>query len=75
PEDFVVFYSSRDEDGRLWCPDCRAVEDLVQRTFARADGPAALIVWVGQKPAWKSPSNAFRAQPWNVGSVPTVIRV
>lgn len=20
PEEFIVFYSSRDEDGRLWCP-------------------------------------------------------
>ena len=20
PEDFIVFYSSRDEDGKMWCP-------------------------------------------------------
>ena len=32
------------------CQDCRAVEEAIQNTFAAADGPAALIVWVGQKP-------------------------
>jgi hypothetical protein len=109
-ENFVIFYSSRDEEsGRMWCPvrafphskladsetlprrslglpsdkrnlqlelvfsifgyvftallaaythplaslrrhqDCRDVEDIVARTFAPADGPSGLIVYVGQK--------------------------
>jgi hypothetical protein len=29
--------------------DCRDVEDIVARTFALADGPSGLIVYVGQK--------------------------
>ncbi|CAL1694528.1 unnamed protein product [Somion occarium] len=75
PEKFLVFFSSRDETGRLWCPDCVAVEDFIQRTFEPSDAPSALIVYVGQKPEWKLPSSPFRGPPFNVGSIPTVIRV
>ncbi|KAI0334416.1 hypothetical protein GY45DRAFT_1318433 [Cubamyces sp. BRFM 1775] len=72
--DFLIFYSSRDESGKLWCPDCVAVENVVQQTFGSADGPSAVIVYVGQRTAWKTPSNPYRAGPWNVNSIPTVIR-
>ncbi|CDO73100.1 hypothetical protein BN946_scf185007.g154, partial [Trametes cinnabarina] len=72
--DFLIFYSSRDESGKLWCPDCVAVENVVQATFGPPEGPSGVIVYVGQRPAWKTPSNPFRAAPWNVASIPTVIR-
>ncbi|KAJ3531998.1 hypothetical protein NM688_g7490 [Phlebia brevispora] len=85
PEQYIIFYSSRDKDGKLWCPvciappagDCRNVEKRVEQKFAGSeDGtPSALIVFVGQRPAWKSPSNPFRGEPWKVGSVPTIIRL
>ncbi len=102
---FVIFYASRDDNGKMWCPvsgptivvavlllgrntsirpvlapkrgrvpngpthtpvvfnqpsshilirryrrhqDCRNVEELIKRTFAPADGPTGLIVYVGQ---------------------------
>ena len=32
--------------------DCRDVEDAVERTFAGADAPPALIFYVGQKPEY-----------------------
>ncbi|KAI9056990.1 hypothetical protein FKP32DRAFT_1584431, partial [Trametes sanguinea] len=60
--------------GKLWCPDCVAVEEVVRATFGPPDGPSGVIVYVGQKPVWKTPSNPFRAGPWNVSSIPTVIR-
>jgi hypothetical protein len=93
-ENFIIFYSSRDESGNMWCPvsalftqtdtpcrapknagliffkfyytypllrspympvrryrrhqDCRDVEDFVRYTFAPADGPSGLIIYVGQ---------------------------
>src|SRR6266702_6774247 len=94
--DFVIFYASRDDDGKMWCPvsysactvpplgetlpcrppsaqsrapvpycacvsphilirrhrrhqDCRNVEEIIERTFAPADGPTGLIVYVGQR--------------------------
>ncbi|KAH9897881.1 hypothetical protein C8Q73DRAFT_376168 [Cubamyces lactineus] len=104
--DFLIFYSSRDESGKLWCPvrprpclrvvnirpdrtdpdflassflpypcqDCVAVENVVEQTFGSADGPSAVIVYVGQRTAWKTPSNPYRTGPWNVSSIPTVVR-
>ncbi|KAI0319423.1 hypothetical protein OF83DRAFT_1054989 [Amylostereum chailletii] len=73
-EQYVIFYASRDESGRMWCGDCRDVEHLVERTFDGSDAPSALIVYVGHKPEWKTPSNPFRAEPWLVQSIPTVVR-
>jgi len=73
--EFLIFYSSHDENGKLWCPDCVAVEELVQATFAPEDAPTASIVYVGQRHEWKSPSNVFRGEPWRIQSIPTIIRV
>jgi len=74
PEEFLIFYSSRDENGRMWCPDCRAVEALIKETFNKEDGPTSLIVYVGQRPEWKTVSNPFRGAPWNVQAIPTIIK-
>ncbi|KAI0931509.1 hypothetical protein AcW1_001102 [Taiwanofungus camphoratus] len=74
-EDFLIFYASRDETGKLWCPDCIAIDNLVNKAFGPADGPTGLIVYVGQRAEWKSMSNPFRKEPWTVESVPTIIRV
>ncbi|KAL6307697.1 hypothetical protein BKA93DRAFT_727092 [Sparassis latifolia] len=74
-QDFVIFYSSRDEGGELWCPDCRAVDELIQSAFGPDTGHSGLVVFVGQRSEWKSPSNPFRGNPWNVQSVPTIIRI
>ncbi|KAI0785339.1 hypothetical protein BC629DRAFT_1288801 [Irpex lacteus] len=72
---YLIFYSSRDDSGELWCPDCRAVEGIVEKKFSSPTGPSALIVWVGQRAEWKTPSNVFRGEPWKVESIPTIIRV
>jgi len=72
---FLIFYSSRDEDGKLWCPDCVAVDGLVQEKFSPADGPSGLIVHVGQRDEWKTPSNTFRGEPWKIQYIPTIIRI
>ncbi|ETW87117.1 hypothetical protein HETIRDRAFT_41809 [Heterobasidion irregulare TC 32-1] len=74
-EKFVIFYASRDREGKMWCPDCRDVEDTVERTFAGADAPPALIIYVGQKPEWKAASNHFRDAPWYIEAIPTIVRV
>ncbi|KAI0003750.1 hypothetical protein BJV74DRAFT_484846 [Russula compacta] len=74
-ENFVIFYSSRDESGRMWCPDCREVEDLIVRTFAPADGPSGLILYVGQRAEWKTETNVFRSRPWDIQSIPTIVKL
>jgi len=73
PENYLIFYSSL-SDGRLWCPDCVDVDSTVQKIFG-TDGPAALIVYVGQKAEWKTPNNPFRSEPWNIQSIPTIIKL
>ncbi|KAH8990133.1 hypothetical protein EDB86DRAFT_1795908 [Lactarius hatsudake] len=72
---FVIFYASRDDDGKMWCPDCRNVEEIIERTFAPADGPTGLIVYVGQRIEWKTGANFFRAAPWRIRSIPTVVKL
>jgi len=75
PENYLIFYSSISEsDGKLWCPDCVAVDSTVRKIFG-PDGPAALIVYVGQKAEWKTPNNPFRSEPWNIQSIPTIIKL
>jgi len=74
-EIFIIFYSSRDESGRMWCPDCRDMEDVVARTFSPPDGPSGLIVYVGQRPEWKTEANVFRSAPWRIQSIPTIVKL
>ncbi|TFK30947.1 hypothetical protein FA15DRAFT_699361 [Coprinopsis marcescibilis] len=73
PEQFLIFYSSV-VNGEMWCPDCRAVDSLIQETFG-PDGPTALIVYTGTRQQWKTPANIFRQEPWNITGVPSVVRV
>jgi len=74
-EQFAVFYASKDDDGVMWCPDCRAVKEIVEETFDKERSPSALIIYVGQKPEWKSPKNEWRQQPWDVQTIPTIVRL
>ncbi|KAJ7193333.1 hypothetical protein GGX14DRAFT_589131 [Mycena pura] len=73
PEEYIIFYASV-ENGKMWCGDCRAVDDVVQKTFA-PNGPAAAIVYVGSKPEWKAEDNVFRGEPFKVTDVPTIVKL
>jgi len=70
---FLIFYASRDVNGRMWCPDCRDVEEHVKETF-ESSPQTGLIIYVGNKPTWKSPDNRFR-QSHNISSIPTIVRL
>jgi len=75
PDKFVIFYASKvTENGQMWCPECTTVEDLVKNTFSEG-GPEALIVYVGNRTQWKSPSNIYRHEPWKITNVPTIVRL
>ncbi|KIJ54230.1 hypothetical protein M422DRAFT_153602, partial [Sphaerobolus stellatus SS14] len=67
-----IVTASRDGEGRMWCPDCRDVEDLVQKTFAESQ-EKGIIIYVGQRAEWKRPANKFR-KSHNIQSVPTIVR-
>ncbi|KAK0455883.1 hypothetical protein EV421DRAFT_7556 [Armillaria borealis] len=72
--DYLIFYSSI-VDGQLWCPDCRIVDGLLKETFGSDESPSALIVYVGDRPTWKTPANEFRGEPWKIESIPTIIKL
>ncbi|KAK4689881.1 hypothetical protein P7C73_g247, partial [Tremellales sp. Uapishka_1] len=70
---FLIFYSNV-VDGKMWCPDCRNVEDVVKRTFDAPTKPKGVIFWVGKQTEWRQPTNEAR-KVWNVQSVPTILRL
>ncbi|KAJ6483890.1 hypothetical protein DFH09DRAFT_1106617 [Mycena vulgaris] len=74
PEEYLIFYSDV-VDGRMWCPDCRAVDDVVRNVFAGPDGPSAVIVYVGNKPKWKAMDNVFRGEPFKIDGIPTIVKL
>ncbi|KAF8808135.1 hypothetical protein BYT27DRAFT_6604062 [Phlegmacium glaucopus] len=74
PERFIIFYASITENDQMWCPECTAVDNLVRNTFSE-DGPAALVVYVGNRMQWKSPLNIYRQEPWKITNVPTIVRL
>ncbi|KAJ7184039.1 hypothetical protein B0H12DRAFT_835068 [Mycena haematopus] len=74
PEEFLIFYADV-VDGKMWCSDCRAVDDQVRKTFTDSPTSAAVIVYVGNKPDWKATDNVFRGEPFKLTAIPTIIRI
>jgi len=73
--EYLIFYSSIDPvSNKMWCPDCRNVENPVEQVFGQPGAPSALIVYVGQRSEWKDSANPFRVTPWNISSIPTIVR-
>lgn len=77
----ILFLASYDESGSSWCEDCRNAEPVVYSVleeFAETDaGKDSLFVtaFVGQRPEWKTPTSPFRAAPFHVKAVPTLLLV
>ena len=72
---YLILYSPPDPvTHKLWCPDCRAVEEPVRQAFNANGGPKGIIHWVGQRDEWRKPDNEARAR-WNVNNVPTILKL
>ena len=75
----ILFLASYDESGSSWCGDCRDAEPIIQSVmseFAETDaGKESLFVtaFVGQRAEWKTPASPFRAAPFHVKAVPTLM--
>ncbi|KAG9036652.1 hypothetical protein FRB95_008236 [Tulasnella sp. JGI-2019a] len=69
----LIFYSSI-VGGQLWCPDCRAVDDLVKTTFENSADKQGIIVYVGDRGVWRDANNKYRKR-WKISSIPTLIRL
>ncbi|KAJ7070785.1 hypothetical protein C8F01DRAFT_1244487 [Mycena amicta] len=74
PEEFLIFYANV-ENGRMWCGDCRRVQDAVRSVFEDPHGPSAAIVYVGSKPEWKALDNVLRGAPFWLTDVPTIVKL
>jgi hypothetical protein len=108
---FVIFYSSRDERGEMWCPVRPST--VAQVRCSRLSGPIRIVVWSKKSSTvfsatpkahlglscmsvsglsklsfclplvrypnlagrWKTPANPFRAAPWKIQSIPTIVRL
>jgi hypothetical protein len=72
---YLICYSDPDPStGKLWCPDCRDVQEPVKAFFSAPESPKGIIYWVGQRPEWRSPENPARVR-WNVHNVPTILKL
>jgi len=74
PLPYLIFYSTADKNGRMWCADCRDVKEIVKQTFDSADKPSGVIFEVGDQPKWRNPKNAFK-QEYKISYIPTIIRL
>jgi len=67
----LIFYASI-VDGKMWCRDCRDVEDLVKKTFESNNEWLGVIIYVGDRPTWRDSNNTFRKE-WGLTGVPTLV--
>ncbi|KAF8323998.1 thioredoxin-like protein [Clavulina sp. PMI_390] len=70
----IFFGTPEAETGRSWCPDCRDVDDAVEKSFTPEDAPTGVMIYVGNKPEWKDLTNHFRGD-YNISSIPTIIKL
>ncbi|OON15164.1 hypothetical protein X801_09036, partial [Opisthorchis viverrini] len=72
---FVLFSGTPSENGVSWCPDCVAVKPLIKEALKYLpEDSIFLTVLVGDRPAWRSPSNVFRTNSnCAISSIPTLI--
>jgi len=72
---YKIYYSSpTGPDGKMWCPGCVAVENILSNIFNKPDGPRAEIVYVGDRPTWKDPNCIYRQEPLKLKGVPVVLK-
>ncbi|KAF7347603.1 Duf953 domain protein [Mycena venus] len=88
PEEFLIFYADV-EDGKMWCSDCRAVDEQVRKTFTDSPSVGAagdrILSWILTDGAaayicvclfsWKAKDNVFRGEPFEVTDIPTIVKL
>lgn len=73
---YVVYFASPENGQSSWCPDCRNALPALQNVFGADSAPSAYLVQVGVRSEWKgNPNNKWRAEPFNISGVPTIVKV
>ncbi|GAA6061894.1 hypothetical protein JCM10212_004712 [Sporobolomyces blumeae] len=71
---FLVFLSSVDPStGKMWCGDCRDVEQVVDKVVPQGD--QSQLVFVGERAEWKDSNSPWRQPPFNLSAIPTIVKV
>ncbi|PVH78163.1 hypothetical protein DL98DRAFT_516984 [Cadophora sp. DSE1049] len=70
---FAVFYASL-VNGKSWCGDCRDAESFVNRKFASGE-EVVKIVYAGQRDEWRKQDNPWKAAPFKITNLPTLVQV
>ncbi|KAL5322677.1 hypothetical protein ACEPPN_010652 [Leptodophora sp. 'Broadleaf-Isolate-01'] len=70
---FVVVYASL-VNGKSWCGDCRDAESFVNSKFASGED-VVKVVYAGQRDEWRKQDNPWRAAPFKITNLPTLVKV
>ncbi|KAJ3195383.1 Thioredoxin domain-containing protein 17 [Entophlyctis luteolus] len=74
---FVFATAARDPaTGLPWCPDARNADPLVKPKLVQLPDSLLLEAVVGDRPAWRTPSNFYRTHPLlQLTSIPTLLEI
>ncbi|KAI5478459.1 Thioredoxin-like protein [Pseudohyphozyma bogoriensis] len=71
---YVIFYSSPEERGRPWCRDCENAAPIITKHIS-AKPEDSTVIFVGSREEWNDKSNVWRAHPYAVERVPTILKL
>ena len=73
--DLVLFSGSKDpETGISWCPDCTAIEPVMQKLYDNPDySKTRIAICSIERSVWKDQANEFRTGSLRLKSVPTLL--
>ncbi|KAK0121815.1 hypothetical protein ONS95_010098 [Cadophora gregata] len=70
---FFIVYASL-VNGKSWCGDCRDAESFVNSKFASGED-VVKVVYAGQRDEWRKQDNPWRADPFKITNLPTLVKV
>jgi thiol-disulfide isomerase/thioredoxin len=68
---YILFFAS---GAPPWCPDCREALPAIESVFGKEDAPLLQVIKVGLREEWKSASNRWRGEPFQVTETPCIIK-
>jgi thiol-disulfide isomerase/thioredoxin len=72
---YVVYFASPENGQSSWCPDCRNALPALQNVFGTDSAPSAYVIQAGKRAEWRDAKNKWRAEPYSIACLPTIVRV
>jgi len=73
---FILLSGSHDAEGQSWCDDCQKADPVIHKCLSDLEGTESEFItcFVGDKPTWKDPENAFRVdKDFKLTNIPTLL--